>query len=76
MALYFSLPESEAFNPPPVAEHACSEGRVQGRMARIAECLKAPTDPPLTEDELAEKASKVTAVRYRDELNSRDLLSK
>lgn len=45
------------------------------RMDWIARCLEALKAPPLTDEEKAEKASKVAAVRYRDELNERDLLS-
>lgn len=45
------------------------------RMDWIARCLEALKAPPLTADELAEKASKVAAVRFADEWKRRDLLS-
>lgn len=75
MTLFFHLPEPEACSGPSVLEHACSDGRVQNRMARIADCLKALTAPPLTDQERAEHASKVAAVRFADEFKRRDLLS-
>ena len=75
MSLFFVLPESQAFKPAPVHQHMSCDGYVDRRMQRIGQCLEALKAPPLTDQERAEHASKVAAVRYRDEMNQKDLLS-
>lgn len=75
MSLFYTLPEVEAFSLPTLVEQKSRDGYVQFRMARIADCLKALTAPPLTDQERAEHASKVAAVRFADEFKRKDLLS-
>lgn len=75
MTLFFNLPESPTCSGACVADHTSSERYVNRRMGWVAACLDALKSPPMTQDERADHASKVAAVRFKDECKRRDLLS-